>query len=52
VYAVVSVNAFDGLDPALLRRSPVSFDGEGTDDRLARRQRSWIRRVALHGIDA
>lgn len=52
LYAVVSVNAFDGVDPALLRRSPVSFDGEGTDDRLARRQRNWIPRVALHGFDA
>jgi hypothetical protein len=42
VYAVVSVNAFEGIDPSLLRRSPASFDGEGTDSRLARRKRSWI----------
>jgi hypothetical protein len=41
-YAVVSVNAFDGVDPALLQRAPVSFDGEGEGDRLARRQRNWI----------
>ena len=52
LYAVVSVNAFDGVDPALLRRSLVSFDGEGTGDRLARRQRNWIPRVALQGFDA
>ena len=42
LYAVVSVNAFEGVDPVLLRRSPASFDGEGTDDRLARRKRNWI----------
>jgi hypothetical protein len=42
LYAVVSVNAFEGLDPALLRRSPASFDGEGQDSRLARRRRNWI----------
>ncbi|WP_427915122.1 GFA family protein [Ramlibacter sp. MMS24-I3-19] len=41
-YAVVSVNAIDGVDPALLQRAPVSFDGEGEGDRLARRQRNWI----------
>ena len=38
LYAVVSVNAFDNVDAAMLKRSPASFDGEGSD-RLARRQR-------------
>ena len=42
LYAVVSVNAFEGVDPSLLRRAPASFDGEGTDSRLARRKRNWI----------
>jgi len=42
LYAVVSVHAFEGVDPSLLRRAPASFDGEGTEDRLARRKRSWI----------
>ncbi|HEY1231151.1 MAG TPA: hypothetical protein VGF26_27935 [Ramlibacter sp.] len=46
-YAVVSVNAFDGVDPALLQRASVSFDGEGEGDRLARRQRNWIADVAF-----
>jgi len=41
-YAVVSVNAFDGVDPGLLRRAPVSFDGEDGPARLARRKRGWI----------
>jgi hypothetical protein len=50
VYAVVSVNAFDNVKPELLRRGTVSFDGEGTGDRLARRQRNWIGRVKFeHG---
>jgi hypothetical protein len=42
LYAVVSVNAFEGVNTALLRDAPASFDGEGTDDRLARRKRNWI----------
>ena len=45
LYAVVSVNAFEGVDPSLLRRAPASFDGEGEDSRLARRKRSWIANV-------
>ena len=42
LYAVVSVNAFDNLDAAMLARSPASFEGENQGDRLARRQRHWI----------
>jgi len=44
-YAVVSVNAFEDVDGSLLQRASVSFDGEGQDDRLARRERNWISRV-------
>jgi hypothetical protein len=47
VYAVVSVNAFDNIDAAMLRRSPASFDGESEGDRLERRQRNWIGDVAF-----
>jgi hypothetical protein len=47
LYAVVSVNAFEGVDPSMLRRSPASFDGEGTESRLARRKRHWISNVRL-----
>ncbi len=47
LYAVVSVNAFEGIDPSKLRRAPASFDGEGTDSRLERRKRSWIPDVVL-----
>lgn len=42
LYAVVNVNAFEGVDPSLLRRASASFDGEGTDARLERRKRNWI----------
>jgi hypothetical protein len=52
VYAVVSVNAFENVDPSLLRRASVSFDGEGQGDRLARRQRNWIGRVEFRETDA
>jgi hypothetical protein len=41
-YAVVSVNAFENVPEAMLNRTPISFDGEGTGDRLVRRARSWI----------
>jgi hypothetical protein len=45
LYAVVSVNAFEGVEPSLLRLAPASFDGEGEDSRLARRKRNWIAAV-------
>ena len=45
LYAVVSVNAFEGVDQSLLRRAPASFDGEGNETRLARRKRIWIANV-------
>jgi len=45
LYAVVSVNAFENVNPSLLRSTPASFDGEGADSRLARRKRNWIGNV-------
>ena len=41
--------AFEGVDPALLRRTRTNFDGEGTDSRLDRRQRNWIGSVTFAG---
>jgi len=41
-YAVVSVKAFENVDPSMLKPGPVSFDGEGVESRLARRKRNWI----------
>jgi len=45
LYAVVSVNAFEGLDQSRLRRASAGFDGEGEESRLARRKRNWIANV-------
>ena len=45
VYAVVNVNTFESIDPSSVARSPASFEGEGTGDRLERRKRNWIATV-------
>jgi hypothetical protein len=42
LYAVVSVNALEGLEPELLRHAPASFEGESEAARLARRRHNWI----------
>ena len=42
VYAVVSVNAFENVEPALLRQAPSTFEGENEQDRLSGRKRNWI----------
>lgn len=47
LYAVVSVNAFENVEAARIKRSPASFDGESEAVRLARRQRNWIGDVEL-----
>jgi hypothetical protein len=40
-YAVINVNTFDDVARADLVESATDFEGETTDDRLARRRRSW-----------
>lgn len=45
LYAVVSVNAFNGVDTSLLKREWASFEGEQDSARLARRKRGWIANV-------
>ncbi|HWX65364.1 MAG TPA: hypothetical protein VNZ27_02950 [Rhodanobacter sp.] len=53
VYAVVSVNAFEGIEPSLLRRASVAnFDGESEEVRLARRKQNWIPNVRFVENDA
>jgi len=42
LYAVVSVNALENVDPARLNRAGANFEGEAIDARLARRERNWI----------
>lgn len=44
-YAVVSVNAFEGIAPSLVKRAAASFEAEDQKARLARRQRNWIANV-------
>jgi len=49
LYAVVNVNAFDGLDHKAFAVVHTSFDGETTDARLERRRRTWASRVLVGG---
>ena len=49
LYAVVSVNAFEDVDPSLLRHASTTFEGENREDRLARRRRNWIGDVEFVG---
>src|SRR5205085_2265643 len=41
-YAVVSVNAFQGINRSLLKHASATFDAEDEQSRLARRKRNWI----------
>ena len=52
LYAVVSVNAFENIDPSLLRRASATFDTENEQMRLARRARNWIPSVVFSEGDA
>jgi hypothetical protein len=45
-YGVVNVNAFDNVDRSELAVSRTDFEGEATDDRLARRKRNWTPEAA------
>ena len=51
-YAVVNVNTFEGVDPSSLVRTATDFDGEATGERLARRERNWIRTVRISTSEA
>lgn len=42
LYAVVNVNAFEGVPASLLRHATANFDGEQEAARLERRRRYWI----------
>jgi hypothetical protein len=49
LYAVVNVNAFEGIDARLVRREPKDFGGEDATARLARWKRNWIANVEYLG---
>jgi len=48
LYAVVNVNAIEGVEPALFRHAPARFEGESEEARLARRKRNWIANIEYH----
>lgn len=52
LYAVVSVNALENVEPSLLRRASTTFDAENEEARLARRARHWIPSVVFTESDA
>jgi len=47
LYAVVSVNAFEGGAQSIVRPAAASFAGEDEAARLARRKRNWIADVRI-----
>src|SRR5262245_23320287 len=49
LYAVVSVKTFENVDPALLRRSPSTFEREDEQARQSRPPRDWTADVQLEG---
>jgi len=50
LFAVVSVNAFENIEPALLQRAPATFESENEQARLSRRKRNWIADVQFEAI--
>lgn len=50
LYAVVSVNALEGVTPSLLRCASATFEEESEEARLARRQRNWIADVEYRTV--
>ncbi len=52
LYAVVNVNAFDGVDASLLKHASLSVGEEEGPARLARRRRNWIADVEFVSGDA
>jgi hypothetical protein len=40
-YAVVNVNTFDGVHRSQFVEAATDFEGETTENRLARRRRNW-----------
>jgi len=52
LYAVVSVNAFEDVEPSLIRTASTRLDDEDEATRLARRKRNWIGNVELVEVGA
>jgi hypothetical protein len=52
LYAVVNVQCFEGVDPALLQHTVAHFGEEDPRVRLDRRKAHWIGDVECAGLDA
>ena len=50
LFAVVNVNTFEPDDPLIFIQEATNFDGESTEERLARRKRNWIAAVSIEGL--
>ena len=48
-YAVVNVNTFENVDRSQLVETAADFEGETTENRLARRKRNWTPEAAAPG---
>jgi hypothetical protein len=48
-YAVVNVRTFENVDRAQLVEAAADFEGEATENRLARRKRNWTPEAAAPG---
>ncbi|HMB75969.1 MAG TPA: GFA family protein [Kiloniellaceae bacterium] len=46
-FAIVNINSLDDLRPDRILPTPVSFQGENLEDRLARRKRYWVGQVSI-----
>jgi len=47
LHAVVNVNTLNGVEPSAFTPATADFDGETTEDRLARRKRNWVGTVTM-----
>jgi hypothetical protein len=47
LYAVVNVNALEGIEASRVKKAPMDFEGESLEARLARRRKNWIAEVAF-----
>ena len=48
LYAVVNVSTFQNVNQSDLQQSTTNFEGETTSNRLGRRSKTWIPRVAIN----
>ncbi len=47
-YAVVNATTIDGVESSQLAQTATDFEGETTEERLARRRRNWTPEAVGH----